>query len=704
MRIDGRATGAGRPRHRSRGVVMIVTLLAVVLLLALILYVLNLGEQVNRRQEAQDVADSTAMAGATWVARQLNIVSENNMTMARNIALINGLDSMEQATDYTLREHTAITAAMQRLNASGTLNNGVSVLNDHLVDTFDAWQDEMENELVQLQDMYTVYAQVAIEEMTYYNAPSGENGAIWRAMFAMDELSQVTMENLGDTAQTMAVTGGGHSMRDAALSETMMVPVMPEFPWERGHFNDLEWPVKFGVLPGAAPYVNDQGVIENMPTTPAATMAIDDPIERRGPFDTLFGYHYLVRECPWGQLPIPGGRVLSGGGGAIPLGSGEGVRRYCPDPGWQVVGYKTYGTHAALNSGNYVLRYDEEVGWYDDERDYRGPIGLISRYVTGNMRNTRLDDYAGAMADAKLRYLWPDPNDQGVVIPAGQVVPLQRVIDPEWITDFNTAVQRAATREGRREIQETAYFVYEIKSLYPPNHGSFMSDGTWAPVHDSGQRQPRMNWRRGWVNPLSWDRRPGVQRIHPYGWMDEYAIEVAYDADLGITPSFDEDGQPIPVTIYRVDSFYFAGINVGEQEDVPNCYAGFNRDTSEAPAPMHFDPNEINATADSRREHLTFLSVTRTTDRANRWPSGFRSGKPEPYQVAVAQAKVFNTHSWDAWTPTWYATLEPVTDWEAWMDRIGDASSHERVDSALIDFAEDYFDRTQGLAEVMLRH
>ncbi|MCG8615043.1 MAG: hypothetical protein MI802_02400, partial [Desulfobacterales bacterium] len=482
----------------------------------------------------------------------------------------------------------------------------------------------MLDQLEQLVDMNELYQQISVEEMTYYNAPSGGHGAIWQAMFAMDELSQVTMENLASTTQTMAVTAGEHTMRYPDSTDTMLAPVKVELPWSRGHFNDFEWPVKFGVLPGAPPSVNEEGVLVDRITTPSATMVIDDPLERRGPFDTLFGYNYVVRQCPVPTQPSPNSRVLTGGGGAIPLGSGEGVTRICPDPpGWDVVGYRTYGTHDALVSTSFVLNYNESTGWneYGDARR----IGLIDWHLYRHMPDTRLDVYVRTMADAKLDYLWPPPNEDGEVVEAGEDVTLQGVIDPEWITDFSEALRVTGSREGRRSVRGVAYFVYEIKSLYPPSHGSFMSPGTWAPVLDNGRRQPRISWRSRWTDPNQWDADPSVTRVHPYGWMDEYPIEVHYDADLGITRSFDDEGLPVAVTIYRVDHFYFAGINVGERELIPNCYAGFNRDTSAAPAPLHLHPDQINASAESRRDYLTFLSVTRGSDRARNWSSGFRS-------------------------------------------------------------------------------
>ena len=89
--------GGVGPDARRRGVVIIIVLLAIILLTALVLFVINLGQQVNRRVAAQNTADATVAAGATWVARSLNTVSRNNVTMSRYIALVNVMDSLPQA-------------------------------------------------------------------------------------------------------------------------------------------------------------------------------------------------------------------------------------------------------------------------------------------------------------------------------------------------------------------------------------------------------------------------------------------------------------------------------------------------------------------------------------------------------------------------------------------------------------------------------
>ena len=75
-RSEQRGVAPARPTCRVPGAVLILTLVALVPMAALILFVFNLGGQVNRRVAAQHTADSAAVAGAGWVTRSLNTVAQ----------------------------------------------------------------------------------------------------------------------------------------------------------------------------------------------------------------------------------------------------------------------------------------------------------------------------------------------------------------------------------------------------------------------------------------------------------------------------------------------------------------------------------------------------------------------------------------------------------------------------------------------------
>ncbi len=91
--------------HRSRrGQVLALTLIALAALVGLVMFVYNVGHQVNRRSDLQKTADSTATAGASWMSRSMNVVAMNNLAQARMLSLVPVLDAIPLSAEITLQE------------------------------------------------------------------------------------------------------------------------------------------------------------------------------------------------------------------------------------------------------------------------------------------------------------------------------------------------------------------------------------------------------------------------------------------------------------------------------------------------------------------------------------------------------------------------------------------------------------------------
>lgn len=86
-------------RHRHKGAVLVVTLVALALLVGLVFFVFNLGDQVNNRLVLQNAADSAAVSGGTWMARSMNVLAMNNTGQAKMIALAMVLDAVPLAAE-----------------------------------------------------------------------------------------------------------------------------------------------------------------------------------------------------------------------------------------------------------------------------------------------------------------------------------------------------------------------------------------------------------------------------------------------------------------------------------------------------------------------------------------------------------------------------------------------------------------------------
>ena len=70
------------------GQILVIVLIGILLLGGMIFYVINVGEQLNGHLSMQNAADSTAISGATWMARSMNVVAMNNVAQTRLLALV----------------------------------------------------------------------------------------------------------------------------------------------------------------------------------------------------------------------------------------------------------------------------------------------------------------------------------------------------------------------------------------------------------------------------------------------------------------------------------------------------------------------------------------------------------------------------------------------------------------------------------------
>jgi hypothetical protein len=662
-----------------RGVVLVVTMFALLLLAGLVLWVLNIGQQVNNRITTQNTADATVRAGSGWVARTLNMIASNNVAIAHYIATVDVMDSMPQASQFALKETKKL-----RESLAGQLGRGVgpspAQLAVELNRLFNGMLAEMDGEINDMTPVVELFQGFDVSKMTSYK----NNGNLWQAMTALDEMNGAMLDSLGPASQLAANRGGEINMGGESDASSLLLPLTPNVPAKRGSFNDFELPVRLGILPPAA----------------------DDRHYNRGPWDAVFGWRDVVGIYVGGTY-VPG--TSNGAGNA--QGKGIGVTRGADGgSGGQMVGQE-------FIPSNYVTYGPQE--WL---------FRIVGNYVSSKLRLTRFDWYERNIAEAKLAFLWPNPIP--VITPPGSsVVPsninrpwpaisggrLANVYDPDWRIDFNEAT--AIADAGTPTIKETAFFIIEIKSRYPAGDGKFMSPGSWKTVDEGGQYSPRIAIVGGWNDP----RKFKAKQVANYVWRDEWDYTVNFDTSIGIMPQFTTangpDGKPVqtPVAqpVYRIDTVAFAGVNVGDGTNITNPFEGLNPSSADAPAPTDFDHTAIKPDDQNNRwQHFSYLGVTRRTDRPQAWPTRFRGGRPSPNMVAVAQAHVFNNHSFDLWTPMWRAELEPVSNYEGWLTRMdgGDsgggaqASDANNVNAAEVELAKTYLTNARSLAATTLAH
>jgi hypothetical protein len=655
------ARGSFRRRgsHRNGGWIMFLTMLSLLLLVSMVMWVINLGQQVERRAMVQHSADSAAQAAAGWASRAMNTISANNADMARTIALINLLDSFPEAADWANRELKTFRDSLEAQISSGVAEPN-NALRTEVTTQLSVLLAEMADDEADLQPVVDMFATIDVTEMTFY----AKDGHLWRSLFAMDQTNQSIVENFGLAVQHAGLRAGERNQQYAPgeNASIVVVPTQPYLPHQRGGFDDFQRPVRHGVLP----------------------IGMDDPITRRGPWDAVWGWRTWLYEGGTGTN-TPGSRQVVGGGrpntiaGSRPNSNGT-------VEGREKIGYVVRGPHFEL------------LDW-------------IYNYNRDSLEHARLYMWMDRISDIKLNYLWPQANPRW-----------HHVHAPQWIITYEEALAVAAARTPR--ILQTAYFVVEIKSSIPEGGAGFMSPGTYALARDdsNGGENPRVHYlgrpngnrhgtgagpNRGWYDAATW----GIEKLNNHVWKDKWEYDVNWDGSIGLEREENPDGSLKTHRVYRYDYFAFAGVNVNPDVNPRNPWEGLNRGSQEAPSPMNLDLSVVDGDQEEGKwDHLKFLAIARQTDAPQAWPSRFQGGRPYPNSVAIAQARVFNDHSWDMWTQMWKAELEPVTNRNGtpgiydWANRLSAGGPSVPVEGQDLENLRQYLLSLSDLATTTLGH
>ena len=593
------------------------TLLALVLLVGLVAYVMNLGREVNRRIEAQNAADAAAAAGAGWIARSLNTVASNNVAMTRLISLIIVADGMPQAVDVTRADQRPLERALEQQLRRGAGPGWV----DNALDRARAQVDDNLNLLNTAATNLGVGSNPDdVAPLTMYQTPSGNRGRFWIGISALAGHSATAMRHLGSLAQ---INAGEGSRANIKSGRGLLLPARPQIPWQRGDLADLRRPVLHGLLP----------------------QRIDAMPNKRGPFDAVFGWRHIERSDPDGKYQQS--RRASGGAGNTPISGGAG---------------------GGGGTGFVVTDPGEPEAYH-----VSGPLARLRRRVTHFARDelplARFMSWLGRHIRRKRHLLWPRRDGDA---------PAASFIEPNWEISFPRSTAIGKNRPER--IRATRFVAVEIKSRYDRSHPSFLSPGSWAYVsgRPPGRRGPpaRLVHAGGWEDPRDW----GVPRITDFIWRDTWTYQVFFDRSIGIRQRLDPLGNPIPQTVHRIDTFMFAGVDLGgPSRTIRNPFNFGSRDAVEGPVLL--DHGTLPPAARGRGR-LRYLAVTESPRGELMWKDRFTGSPPSGPRVALAAAEVFNNHSWDLWTPMWHAQLAPIAagtpqrgSYRDWLSRLRSANA-----------------------------
>ena len=631
-------------RHWRQGQVLVIVLLAMVLLVGLVFYVYNLGDQVNRRLALQNAADATAISGAAWMARSMNVVAMNNVSAARMVALVPVLDALPMATEIAMEETSEWTKCLAEQLKRGVpktppvyFAEPINVRAEYLKGSLRVlqWRMEVQRDTFIPLNKKLNHSGFNMDETTYWRLKgvggAPPHGKLWQGAVALDEFSQATVSSAGSLAQHNA----GQFGRASSAQTAFMVSLLPAMPARRTEFNDFR-----PIMEGKAEIRTDRAEVSLTGGTGGVIPDFAFP-QRLGPWARLFRWREkLLGGGEWvpgsgveirnitGRVNIGGRRV---GGSTMPSGGG-GYWRVKPS----VIGYKTYGPYEwALRE---ISRY--AVGSDDDTQP-------------GALKDTFFHEHMRTVSRAKLDYMFGATQTQVIH-------------HPQWITLYPMAAYIA--QNPNVEVAQTMFYQAEVTSRYAPDDPLFMkAPGSFRTTGD----RPVSIWVDGWTDPAGW----GIQKVGNFVWRDEYTYETTHDTDIGISPQLDPNTNlPIWYNVYVVSWYVFGGIDIGGDFPIPNPCNWTGSEYDDLPSPMLIDTTQGDYGSDPdagiRRSNFTYLGVASRDAKSAVWPQRFKPTNPLGSVVTVAQAKVFNNLSWDLWTQNWQVQLAPVSKWNRWVDRL----------------------------------
>jgi hypothetical protein len=499
-------------------------LLAVTLLAGIVFFAYNLSDQINRRIHIQNTADSTAIGGATWMARSNNIIAMNNVGQVKVMSLAPILDALPLAAETAVRElddSDELAEALRDQLARGVPDTPIeqgTVQGDGWqevnflrrgLESLEAAMTPEQNPRQQYPSHYERLMELdraldsedehlreggySLRGVTYWD---NGNGLLWQAAVAMDALSQATADAAGILAQANAVRFGERNGAQTAF----IVPLLPQIPARRGqlsdfypslvghfvvHFSDrtarLREPI-YGVV-GEINDIDDRLVIISLRISEIQDeLALLDPISQAGAIEALQAeLDRLIDE--WLALEYRKERTFTRlhrtcpGGGIVDWEYPHRLGPYARLHRWRDT-VITQGDPWRNGGGNDPLSPPVGVRVGDNPREevgYRtyGPyrqslrhlgwrMGMQGERHDGPVSATRFIHYHRWISNIKLAYVFGIKTPQRVKFPT------------EWITDFDEAREFVKDPANRRKILRTRYYRFTIKSRLPWTHDDWL--------------------------------------------------------------------------------------------------------------------------------------------------------------------------------------------------------------------------------------
>jgi len=669
--------------------VLILAIVGMTMLVSLIFYVYNLGDQVSRRLSQQNVADAVAVSGAGQMARCMNVVAMNNVAASRAVALVPVMDGIPLSGEMAHGELQAWRQGMDRtmsqMRSEGALSSDVKA---KVLDGMQALYDRLlrqERTIKPVLDMKHL-----LEEAAYWairgHGGAPPHGSLWRTAVTMDEFSQATVAAAGVLSQANAVRFAYDNLGDHNVdSAAFIVPILPKLPAHRGDLADFSPPLRqrLRVDLEAATMVMENGSGGAIPHPawpyrlgpwarllhyPDRYMVADerfrDWFRQQDPFYWQYhGRHKRGWRRPWGiRVPVGPRRT-----GTRKLRSGRRISG--PSAGGGRAGRAAGRGHGAHRGGSYSWQPTRLiVRGYRTFGPYEWAKSWVTSYAYDALGDSRFREYYDKLSTTKLNYIFGPVNPQ-----------LATIHYPIWITDLEKA--RLENDEHGNPIKKVLTRYYYIEVISKKREGS----AGWADsITSDNLGDPVAKEFSGWMPPENLKAKvfrnnakvtgPEKVGILPMWRFTSEGKETILNPDGTV-----EDEWPVYFSWY----FIFGGVDVGPDEYPianPANWDAFD----EPPAPTVMDGSDDGGAGiaggeyysddpdvGARREHFAYLSIIRTGTKSAVWNQKFKLSNPTKSIYTLAQAKIFNNSSWDLWTQDWQVQLSRVIDWEDWTRRLG---------------------------------
>ena len=670
-------------RTRRSGAVLVMALFGMTLLLALVVYVYNVGDQVNKRLSLQNASDSAAVSGAGWMARSANTTAMNNVAISRMLGILPVMDAFPLSSEMALSEVTDWEMGLGRQVVS--LKAFLAESSTQALAKTLPGMIELQERMAKQRDILAPFKRTLLdgsfdmETVTNWRAPGvggpAPHGTLWKAAKALDDYSVATMDSSGLLAQFNARRFGTANGAETA----MIIPVIPEIPHYRGTLDDFQ-PTLEGRITVRTSSSHDS-TSGTMRRTGSDGGAIPDYAYhyRLGPWARLLPRHPWRpedrRATAWktvsGTNPTRHAILARGGRGRLPgrghsarrggrSGSGGGYNHRVPTA-WEVYGYHTRGPYwwGMWRVHRYARGWDS----YDDYDE-----NLTRNH--GELPDTNFYEYMGRVSKIKLGYMFP----------AAATKITQLVHYPLWKTDYAEAKLLAETPEVR--VTETILYYFDIASSVPETSGDFLSPGTYK---TNGSLALAAH-HRGWKDPSTF--RPDASQICNYIWKSKDEYEITEYPEIGIKRELvqdgdkvDADGNPVMTPkfhpVYMIEFCMFGAIDVGGEREVSNPCNWYSSELDDLPSPLlidtsvgDYDPDTNDVDAGVRREYFAYLGIAKSAAQAQVWGQKFQGANPTESIHTLSQAKVFNNRSWGLWTQDWQVQLTSLNGYPDWVNRV----------------------------------